>query len=90
VTYRDAVAGDFRQCATCHRKVIKPKRKCSACKSTKSYTVVTANPRNKGRNARGTCLHKPDKVRTKRAKRQNKDSRTGNVPQLRKSNWEFS
>jgi hypothetical protein len=71
VFYRDRVAGKFRPCAgNCGRLVLPPKRKCPHCKKQKKYTVTVEPPRNKGRNARGTCLHKPDKIRTKRAKKQ--------------------
>lgn len=73
VFFRDRIAGNFRECAGegCTRLVLPPKRKCPHCKVTKKYTVTVAPPRNKGRNARGTCLHKAEKPRTKRAKRQN-------------------
>lgn len=85
VFFRDRIAGKFRQCAGegCTRMVLPPKRKCPYCKVTKKYTVIEAAPRNKGRNARGTCLHKPDKIRTRRAKRQNLPE---GPPQVRKMN----
>lgn len=84
--FRDAVAGDFRKCmGECGGYVLKPARKCSRCKKTKKYKVTVARPRNKGRNAVGTCLHKPEKSRihTKVVRE------GGNVPQVREMNWEF-
>lgn len=42
----------------------------------KKYTVTVLKPSNRGRNKRGIAAHKPDKARTKRAKRQS----TGGLP----------
>ena len=61
----------YRKCLTCDALVLPPRRKCNACKTSKVYKVETLRGSRKGMNKRGTCLHKPDKIRTKRAKRQN-------------------
>jgi hypothetical protein len=75
----------FRVCAAdgCNRPVLPPRRKCTACLASK-MKVTQGKPVTKGSNARGTCLHKPDKSRTKRPKRQNPG---GNVPQVSKTRW---
>lgn len=65
----------FPKCK-CGRPCPLGKRKCAKCLSTKGYKVIKGKDVRKGSNARGVCLHKPDKVRTKRAKRQN----TGGLP----------
>lgn len=57
------------QCA-CGNPAPVGKRKCARC--LKSPRKVTqGRPVNKGRNARGIAAHKPDKSRTRKAKRQN-------------------
>lgn len=55
----------------CNRPCPIGKRKCARCLSTKGYKVVKGRDSRKGSNARGIAAHKPDKIRTKRAKRQN-------------------
>jgi hypothetical protein len=65
----------FPMCA-CGRPAPLGKRKCARCISTKNFKVTTGKNVTKGKNARGTCLHKPDKPRTKRPKRQS----TGGLP----------
>lgn len=86
--FRDHVAGNFRPCAGgCGGYVLKPARKCARCKVTKKYKVTVARPKTKGMNARGICLHKPDKVRTKRAKGQRPPQHE--PIEVRMMNWEF-
>jgi hypothetical protein len=86
--YRDMIAGDFRKCrGDCGGYVLKPAFKCAKCKSTKKLKVVQGRPINKGRNARGTCLHKPAKIRTKRAKGQRPPQHE--PIETRMMNWRF-
>lgn len=61
-----------RLCETegCQTIVLKPRRKCTF-HLVKPRKVTQGRPINKGRNARGIAAHKPDKIRTRRAKRQN-------------------
>jgi len=68
-TFRDR--SRYRKCTDCDNFVLPPRRKCNSCRKTKKYTVVELRPSRKGMNKRGTCLHKPDKRRTKKPKRQN-------------------
>lgn len=49
-----------------------------------TYTTTVLRPSNRGRHKRGITLSKPDKIRTRRAKRQN-PSIMGSTPYLRKS-----
>jgi hypothetical protein len=59
-------AKHYHKCEACGlNDVIKPKRKCAACKSTKGMHVVNLRDGNKGRNARGIASRKPDKSRVK-------------------------
>lgn len=60
----------FPKCVVCKRPAPLGKRKCARCISTKRMKVTQGKDVRKGQNARGTCLHKPDKPRTKRAKGQ--------------------
>lgn len=78
----------YRKCAACDDLVLPPRRKCNKCRKAKT-TVTTLRPSRKGMRARGVSLTRPDKVRTKRPKRQHADKRTGNVPRLRETNYEF-
>lgn len=66
-----------RTCITkgCTNLAPEGKRKCNECMVSK-LKVTAGKPCMKGRNARGTCLHKADKSRTKKAKRQ----QTGGLP----------
>jgi len=68
----------------CGRPAPIGKRKCARCLSTKGFKVVQGRPSRKGSNARGTAAHKPDKIRTRRAKRQNPES-LAMRPELRMS-----
>jgi hypothetical protein len=79
----------YRTCSatSCDELVLPPRRKCNRCRKGKTSTVTVLRPSRKGMNARGTCLHKADKVRTKRAKRQNPG---GLTPVLRTTNWEMT
>lgn len=62
--FRDAA--HYRKCEGCGlNDVIKPKRKCAACKSTKGMTTTTLRDGNKGRNAVGIASRKPDRSRVK-------------------------
>lgn len=85
--FRDAVAGDWNTCP-CGAKVLKPRRKCNACRKTKKYATTELRPTTKGKNARGVCLHKPDKIRTKRAKGQRPPQHE--PIEVRMSNWRFN
>ena len=58
------------QCA-CGRPAPIGKRKCARCISTKRMKVTQGTPSRKGSNARGIAAHKPDRSRTRKAKRQN-------------------
>ena len=49
-----------------------------------AYTTTTLAASMKGRNKRGLTLSKPDRIRTRRAKRQN-TNQLGSTPYLRKS-----
>jgi hypothetical protein len=60
----------FPTCRKCGRPAPIGKVKCGRCISTKRFKTTTLKPSNKNRDKRGLCLHKPDKPRTKRAKRQ--------------------
>jgi uncharacterized OB-fold protein len=84
MTYRDR--RHYKKCLHCDALVLPPRRKCNNCRKVKKYTVTELRPSRKGANATGTCLHKPDKVRTKRAKRQNAD-KLASVPHMKMSNW---
>lgn len=79
----------YRQCAHegCNELVLPPRRKCNRCRKT-TYKVTTLPPSNKGRRARNISLTRPDKVRTKRAKRQHPEQ-LASSPELRMSNWRF-
>lgn len=56
-------------CSVCGAPIPKGKRKCAKHLAGRRK-VTTGRPVNKGRNARGIAAHKPDKSRTRRAKRQ--------------------
>lgn len=79
----------YRKCADCDELVLPPRRKCNKCRKVKATQVVELRPSRAGMRRRGVSLTRPDKVRTKRAKRQHADKRTGNVPYLREGNYEF-
>lgn len=65
-------------CTVCDAPIPKGKRKCA--KHLKGLKKPTqGRPVNKGRNARGIAAHKPDRSRTRKAKRQNYEA-TGNQP----------
>lgn len=68
-TYRDRAR--YRKCADCPALVLPPRRKCNKCRKAKVYVVIDLGESRRGRNKRGTCLHKADKNRTRKAKRQN-------------------
>lgn len=75
-----AEARFFSRCTVCETPIKKGLRKCSACKKTRGK-VTQGRPVMKGANARGVAAHKPDRSRTKRAKRQNTDI-TGVKPRM--------
>jgi hypothetical protein len=82
MNYRDqAAATNLTKCA-CGRPILKPKRKCLHCKKTTKYTHTTLR-------AQKTPANKPDKPRTRRAKRQNSQI-LGTCPDLRLQNWSFN
>ena len=56
-------------CVECGAPIPKGKRKCIAHLKLKGKVTV-GRPVTKGSNARGIAAHKPDRSRTKRAKRQ--------------------
>lgn len=58
------------KCA-CGRPAPVGKRKCARCISTNRMKVTEGRPVRKGSNARGVAAHKPDRSRTRKAKRQN-------------------
>jgi hypothetical protein len=68
----------FPKCTDCKRPCPIGKRKCARCISTKRMKVTDGKPVRKGSNARGIAAHKPDRSRTRKAKRQNVG---GNQPQ---------
>jgi hypothetical protein len=70
----------------CGRMCPVGKRKCARCLSTKGYKVITGKPVTKGKNARGTCLHKAEKPHTRKAKRQNPG---GNEPAMVMTKWSW-
>lgn len=63
----------YRKCLDCEALVLPPRRKCNRCRKAKTYTVTELRPSRKGMRARGTSLTRPDKIRTRRPKRQNPD-----------------
>lgn len=65
-----AEARFFSRCSVCDTPIRKGLRKCSAHKKTRGK-VTQGRPVTKGSNARGIAAHKPDRSRTRRAKRQN-------------------
>jgi hypothetical protein len=78
----------YRKCADCDDLVLPPRRKCNKCRKAK-VTVTELRPSRAGMRRRGVSLTRPDKIRTRRAKRQHADKRTGNSPELRMMNYEF-
>jgi hypothetical protein len=60
----------FPSCITCGKPAPIGKRKCVRCLKGK-LKVTTGRPVTKGSNARGIAAHKPDRSRTRKAKRQN-------------------
>jgi hypothetical protein len=73
----------YPKCITCGAVCPIGTRKCGKCRKQPTKVVKGKDVR-KGSNARGTCLHKPDKPRTKRAKRQY----TGGLPPvMAKTQW---
>lgn len=56
-------------CADCNKAIVKPRRKCNACRKTKKYSTTSLKTSNA--RPRSLCVSKPNKRRTKRAKRQN-------------------
>lgn len=68
-TYRDRAR--YRKCLDCDNLVLPPRRKCNACRKTKTYTTTDLGESRRGRRKRGLSLTKADKNRTRRAKRQN-------------------
>lgn len=73
----------FPRCK-CGRPAPIGKVKCARCLSTKKFKVVQGKAVTKGSNARGVCLHKADKSRVKRAKRQQPG---GLSPQMSSTHW---
>jgi hypothetical protein len=61
------------RCSVCSTPIRKGLRLCSAHLKTKRKPTV-GRPVTKGSNARGIAAHKPDRSRTRRAKRQNTDA----------------
>lgn len=59
------------RCKQCNRQCPIGKKLCGKCLNTANYKTVYGKPVTRGKNKRGTCLHKPDKPRTRRAKKQN-------------------
>ena len=60
----------FSRCSVCNTPIRKGLRKCSAHVKKRGKTTV-GRPVMKGANAKGIAAHKPDRSRTRRAKRQN-------------------
>jgi len=71
MAYLHMVKG-LKKCSDCRvRYAPKGKRKCLRCLSTKGFKVTQGKSVRKGANARGIAAHKPDRSRTRKAKKQN-------------------
>lgn len=83
-------ARHYRECREkgCTNKVLPPRVKCNACRVSKVYKTTTLKPGRKGYNKVGTALHRPEKTRVSKAKRQNHNV-LGSEPNLVMTRWDF-
>jgi hypothetical protein len=82
--WRDMALSNTKLCdhEGCYTIVLKPRRVC--CVHLKGKRKVTqGRPINKGRNARGVALHRPDTIRTRKAKGQNTQAKGAQPNELR-------
>jgi len=87
--YRDLAAANFKRCVGegCSEWVLPPRRKCNKCRKARTKQAEVLRASTRGKNKRGVCLHKAEKSRVKRPKRQNV-ARMNVEPTLRMTNWE--
>lgn len=65
----------YPRCKKCNRNCPIGKLLCGKCLKLDRFKVKQSRDSTRGKNARGVCLHKPDKPRTKMTK-----FRTGTPP----------